>query len=253
MSLSEGGFEVSANSTTGYHVDTSGRLWSINLTSNVKTLVGALSYPALSMTNLFGLNVDGLAFRSNVLYGVVSSDFAGAGLSNRLITINTSTAAITDVGPLGIGVSIISGTAYSPALDVFYLASGNALYRINPVTGAATLIGNTGLSSPSGLAFAPAATGGGMHTVVLGPGQVVDGKDFGNAREKHPLPGDVNSDGKVDLIDFNIVKTSFGRTSPPALGDLDGDGVVALGDFLLVKENFGRTASEDLDDDGWLI
>jgi hypothetical protein len=52
------------------------------------------------------------------------------------------------------------------------------------------------------------------------------------------LPGDVNLDGKVDLIDFAIVRERFGEDFAEA--DLDGSGTVDLTDFDQVKSSFGN-------------
>jgi hypothetical protein len=53
------------------------------------------------------------------------------------------------------------------------------------------------------------------------------------------MPGDINLDGKVNLIDFAILKEDFGQGFGPA--DLDGNGRADLNDFGQVKENFGKT------------
>ena len=61
------------------------------------------------------------------------------------------------------------------------------------------------------------------------------------------LPGDVNGDGKVDLVDFNTLKDGFGlSTGDPGFvagADFDGDGTIALSDFNILKGNFGAQAS----------
>ncbi|MFW6146098.1 MAG: PKD domain-containing protein [Planctomycetota bacterium] len=57
-----------------------------------------------------------------------------------------------------------------------------------------------------------------------------------------PIPGDCDGDGDVDLDDFVILKTNFGRTgvtAGPAEGDCDGDGDVDLDDFVILKTHFG--------------
>ena len=52
-----------------------------------------------------------------------------------------------------------------------------------------------------------------------------------------PCPGDVTSDGTVDLADLNLVLANFGQTTTD--GDTDGDGVVNLIDLNAVLANFG--------------
>jgi len=53
---------------------------------------------------------------------------------------------------------------------------------------------------------------------------------------------DFNSDWKVDLQDFGIIKTGFGITGDAVKGDGDanGDGAVDLQDFGLFQANFGK-------------
>ncbi|MCY2927173.1 MAG: DUF2961 domain-containing protein [Planctomycetota bacterium] len=59
-------------------------------------------------------------------------------------------------------------------------------------------------------------------------------------------PGDVNSDGQVGLMDYNIIKANFGNVYGSGThwgdGDLNGDGQVGLLDFNIVKAHFGHTA-----------
>lgn len=55
-----------------------------------------------------------------------------------------------------------------------------------------------------------------------------------------PIRGDVNSDGKVDISDFNIVVANFGKTPDSAvLGDENKDGKIDIVDFNAVVTFFG--------------
>jgi len=95
-------------------------------------------------------------------------------------------------------------------------------------------------------------TGAGPLEFKLAPGQLQfsrygagnvawDKVDLGSLTLNPALMGDVNSDGKVDLSDFGVIKSQFGRGDTWAKGDLDGNGRVDLSDFGLFKANFGRT------------
>jgi T5SS/PEP-CTERM-associated repeat protein len=55
------------------------------------------------------------------------------------------------------------------------------------------------------------------------------------------LPGDANSDGRVDLSDFGVLKANFGQAGGLAQGDFDGSGRIDLTDFGILKANFGQT------------
>ena len=54
-------------------------------------------------------------------------------------------------------------------------------------------------------------------------------------------PGDANGDGRVDLLDFALLRASFGQNVPPfEQGDFNGDGVVDINDFAILRINFNR-------------
>jgi glucose/arabinose dehydrogenase len=59
------------------------------------------------------------------------------------------------------------------------------------------------------------------------------------------LIGDINNDGRVTLVDFSLLASSYNRSSgqqgfnPEA--DLNGDGAVSLVDFSLLASNFNRS------------
>jgi hypothetical protein len=59
------------------------------------------------------------------------------------------------------------------------------------------------------------------------------------------MPGDVNSDGKVDINDLTIVLANYGKTAGMwwGTGDLVGDGIVDLNDLTEVLANYGKTLS----------
>ena len=59
------------------------------------------------------------------------------------------------------------------------------------------------------------------------------------------LPGDFNSDGKVDLVDLDVLGQNFGLLSGATLaqGDANGDGAVDLVDLDILGQNFGAMAA----------
>ena len=58
------------------------------------------------------------------------------------------------------------------------------------------------------------------------------------------LPGDVNSDGMVNLVDFSLLASAFGTANANA--DFNTDGIVNLADFSILAANFGRAAADAL-------
>jgi len=70
-----------------------------------------------------------------------------------------------------------------------------------------------------------------MASVTLAPGLNV--LHFGLLRE-----GDANNDDVVDITDFSIWRSTFGRAEPR--GDFNQDGIVVIVDFSLLRSNFGK-------------
>jgi hypothetical protein len=101
---------------------------------------------------------------------------------------------------------------------------------------------NNGTSGPissfpyDSIAMSTTATGLGTSPSPLDP----TGSSFTVATA---FPGDVNSDGKVDISDLTIVLANFGKTTGMwwGTGDLNGDGTVNLSDLTIVLANYGNT------------
>lgn len=121
-----------------------------------------------------GVPIDGLAFDPNggTLYGIGEGDAT-------LYTISQANGVATPVGSLGVAMnSPISAIAFSPSGNLF-ASIDDRLYQVNKSTGAATPVSSTvldfGVSSVSGLTFAPGAAAlGNMSTrVAVGTGDNV--------------------------------------------------------------------------------
>ncbi|MCY2926252.1 MAG: dockerin type I domain-containing protein [Planctomycetota bacterium] len=60
--------------------------------------------------------------------------------------------------------------------------------------------------------------------------------------------GDVNGDGQVSLLDYNVIKANFGNAYESGNhwgdGDVNGDHQVGLLDFNIVKAHFGHTTGD---------
>jgi hypothetical protein len=57
--------------------------------------------------------------------------------------------------------------------------------------------------------------------------------------DRPTLLGDVNDDGTVNFVDYQILERQFGTTNPQS--DLNGDGIVSGADFTLLYNNLGKT------------
>ncbi len=57
------------------------------------------------------------------------------------------------------------------------------------------------------------------------------------------FPGDVNSDGKVDVVDLSILLSNYGRSATAAQGDLNASGAVDITDLSILLSNFGRVST----------
>jgi hypothetical protein len=53
------------------------------------------------------------------------------------------------------------------------------------------------------------------------------------------VPGDVNGDGHVTIIDLSTVLTNYAKSGTRAQGDLNGDGVVNIVDLSTVLTHYG--------------
>lgn len=58
---------------------------------------------------------------------------------------------------------------------------------------------------------------------------------------KPPIPGDLNSDGTVNLSDYNILLKNLNATDCGNIADINGDCVVDIFDYNILRENFGKT------------
>ena len=69
----------------------------------------------------------------------------------------------------------------------------------------------------------------------------------GNTGSMWPISGDVNIDGKVDMLDYQLIYTSFGKSADQsgynANADLNGDNRIDILDFQILVNNFGKTAA----------
>ena len=68
----------------------------------------------------------------------------------------------------------------------------------------------------------------------LALGFKVGAKNIAAEPEKKAVKGELNNDGRVNLIDFSIMAYWYKRPSPPPKVDLNGDGKIDLIDFSIM-------------------
>lgn len=176
------------------------------------------------------------ALAQSTLYG---SAFIGAGGPATLYTISTSTGVATAVGP--IGFNRVGALAASPSRVLYGIGfdgTNSILIRIDPGTGAGTLIGSLGITDPTqDMAFRSDATlfayaAGNLYTVDTSTGAAtlvgnVDGFPDGNAlafRGGTLLKGDTNGGANGALHSLNqttgaptlLVAFTYGAGFTPA-------------------------------------
>ena len=118
-------------------------LFTINPTTGVSTLVGAL-----------GASFASIGFAPNgTLYASVAA-FQGGPINPRLVTINPLTGAFLTSLPTA---DFFGAFGIRPTDGVIFGGTGDdhELFTINAVTGAQTLVGDTGLNFVGDLAFRP--------------------------------------------------------------------------------------------------
>lgn len=55
------------------------------------------------------------------------------------------------------------------------------------------------------------------------------------------IPGDLNYDGTVNDLDYNILQANYGIRNCGNVADINGDCMVNILDFGILHENFGRS------------
>ncbi|MEM7305386.1 MAG: hypothetical protein AAF682_01885 [Planctomycetota bacterium] len=98
--------------------------------------------------------IQALAFGDGTLYGWKLA--TESSLSRGLITIDTTTAQVTDVNPVSDPAINVQGLAFQP--DGRLYGAGTHIYTVDPATGAADRIGALG-AYVRGLEFLPPLTG----------------------------------------------------------------------------------------------
>jgi hypothetical protein len=131
-------------------VGPAGQLWAANLDPSLYH-VGAFDASFDSLGIMSGYEIQAMECDENgILYGMDT-------LNRQLVTIDPATAAVTVIAPVG---DDLSGMAFDPTDGTLYASSSgeadvrDAVFTVDKVTGATTLVGQTGLGGAiPGLCF----------------------------------------------------------------------------------------------------
>ncbi len=173
-------------------------LYTVNPTSGQVALVGDPGPPWLF--------IESLAFVGNTLYGSADDDYDPiADHSKWLVTIDTSTGAVTRVGAFGADFQNVEAMATAPdgtlyGADIGTDSTPPSLIKIDPTTGAATRLALFPTDVlPAGLSFAPDGT---LYASTI-PARAID------------IPnGITNLDSDLYTIDLNALSSDPNALAP---------------------------------------
>lgn len=177
----------------------SGQLYGIDPLTRVTRRIGAPSGPGVG-----GLDFDSEHRR---LVGIE----AGGG-SPKLVSLDTQTGERAAIGGLGVSPGTFAGLAYNSDDGALYsiAAPSGDLYRIDAMTGAATLVGRTGGAFGSGFGLAARSTPPLCAALDFNRDGVADQGDVDALIQaissgQWTVSPDVNRDGVADQTDVNAV------------------------------------------------
>lgn len=126
--------------------------------------------------------------------------------------------------------NVSSGGAMHSHLNTFLVGNGTNL-PTNGIYFTAIDVGNTGAGIARSL----------PTYLIFNNGASAAALDAARNYVLHPLSGDVNFDGRVNTIDFNILASNFGVSSRNYLqGDLNENGTVDSTDFSIFTSGYGQ-------------
>jgi hypothetical protein len=118
---------------------------------------------------------------------------------------------------------------------------------------------SSGTSTPTGGLIPVTTTGSTAPTATAVPtptvasGSAVAAPSATPGSVTNPIAGDVNSDGIVDMTDYNVLVVSYKKVTTGATwatGDFNGDGAVNFADFAMMAANFGKTGGTPVSSGG---
>lgn len=191
-----------------------GELYTLNPTT------GAVVSDIGPLNDVTGLNygITGLVF--DPVTGVLYCSVANSNTSTRaqLVTIDPLTAAVTVIGPYGIVYpnkrpTTMSDLTIDPTTDSLYgigSVGGPSMYSVNKASGAATLVGASGMSSTTGGGIASDGAGN-IYGTPTGTSRFgTYNKTTGAYTNIGALAGLPFSGGAVNALSFDSTGVLFG-------------------------------------------
>jgi hypothetical protein len=208
----------------------------------VKMMVGGTPAPLLTaFDNRTGSNVTSLLATSNNVY----DSWPGCP-RNRIVDVEFTPPGPANIPPTTNPVAVTNTSSLTPTISWTYNDSNSdpqALSNVQVWTGP----GATGIIMWNPPPFAGTGTSALYDGSALQPGvtyyarvQANDGKDWGAWSEAAfvvttEICGDLNGDGKVDTVDYGIIRSALGKQSGQpgynSAADMDNNGVVSLKDY----------------------
>jgi hypothetical protein len=159
-------------------------------------------------------NPPGTTFSHNLFYGYTLPT-SGSKATVNMITGNPQLTKQSGWR------SLVGGDLQIESLEAFKLRSASAALDRGLALGFPYNFDYSGTSRPQGSAWDI-----GAHEFTSGTTTVL---------------GDLNGDGKVDIFDYTIFISNFGKTGSGLASDLNKDGKVDIFDYTIFSQNFGKT------------
>ncbi|MCY2926925.1 MAG: dockerin type I repeat-containing protein [Planctomycetota bacterium] len=186
----------------------------------------------------------------------VTLTVASAGIAN----MTASPAGPLDLGPLGVStastvttVTLSSNGDPGTTVKITDASVAGAGFGFSSTPGATPVSVLAGANAQYGIQLAAQTVPGHYTGTATFVTDIAEGAGFKTftydlSADVIAHAGDVNGDGQVSLLDYNIIKANFGNSYESGNhwndGDVNGDQQVGLLDFNIVKAHFGHTTGD---------
>ncbi|MBI2552807.1 hypothetical protein HYW17_05940 [Candidatus Uhrbacteria bacterium] len=205
------------------------------------TIAGADAAFQVSVSDISG---------GNYIFSVYSEDSKGIRSSLLTFPISVTSGATTNVGGIFIAPTIavdksevkrgdniaIFGQSAPNAEITIAVNSDEEFFAKTPADQEGVYLYNfdtSPLAMEQHFTRSKSASSGGISSFSKSISFLVGAKNVAKVAREF-IKGDLNADGRVNLIDFSIAAYWYKRPAPPAAIDLNGDGKVDLVDFSIM-------------------